>query len=254
MEVFLNLTNVSGIYCLYFETDDGAYYIGKSTNIKARYSAHCSKLSCNTHPNDKLRAAYQQYKKLPSIHVLEVCVDLEASRREIFWIKEFEAYTSGYNNSLGGEGYSGEYSSLCLNSRDEYVEVFLYIYNNPTASLISVHNKFPHISYDTVRDMAVGRTHSWLSEHYPEEYISVTTRRRSSAIYDKDKYVLVLKLLAENRLNMREISNACEVGYNLVRNIACGSSHKYLKDEYPELYAKMKGNKRGNGSSKFLTK
>lgn len=38
------------------------------------------------------------------IEAIEICDDIDANNREIFWIKHYDSYNNGYNATLGGEG------------------------------------------------------------------------------------------------------------------------------------------------------
>lgn len=50
----------SGIYCI-INLINNKFYIGKSTDIKARFRNHQSKLRLNKHPNQHLQNAYNKY-------------------------------------------------------------------------------------------------------------------------------------------------------------------------------------------------
>lgn len=60
-----------GIYCLYWHNTKH-FYIGKSSDIDARYKSHLQALRTNTHSSKKLIKIYNEFGD-PSIKVLEYC-------------------------------------------------------------------------------------------------------------------------------------------------------------------------------------
>lgn len=248
---------ISGIYVLFFESDDAQFYVGKSTNILSRYSSHISKLNCGTHANSKLYSAFISNNKVaPSLFILElvdISDNIKLAKREIYWIKELDSFSSGFNNSYGGEGYSGEYSVLLLKDTDNYINFVKILANTPNITIKEA-ALLADISYDSARDICAKKTGTWIQKYVPEEYLKIIscTGSRSTKTEPDHKYEQALRLLGEGSLNMKMISDKLEISYQIVRSIACGSTHKYLKDKYPEAYEIMLNRKRGNGSNKYL--
>lgn len=71
------------------------------------------------------------------------------------------------------------------------------------------------------------------------------------AKYDKDTYVLILELLANTDWTVLEIVRELGVTFDVVSHISTGSSHKYLEEEYPENYLKMKTKHRMSHNCKY---
>jgi hypothetical protein len=253
----MSSTPIIGIYALFFELDDNRYYVGKSFDILARYRAHLSKLKCGTHSNTKLLNAFNVIGKLPSLYVLEemsTATDSALSEREIFWIAELDAFKHGFNNSLGGEGYSGEYSPHLLKDKANYID-FVRLLASGKYRTIKQAAAIADIPYDSARDICAGKSCTWISKYALNDYLLVlsNTGNRYTHKEEDHKYLEVLRCLATGNLNMKGISDSTGVSYNTVRSIACGVTHKYLQELYPEEYSRMKYRKRGNGSSKYLT-
>lgn len=82
-------------------------YIGRSTDIKTRWSNHKYELNKGIHVNSYLQNAWNKYGKDNfEFSIIEECAENDLNEKEIYWIKEMDAYHNGYNLTEGGEGYS----------------------------------------------------------------------------------------------------------------------------------------------------
>lgn len=78
-------------------------YIGKSKNIKNRWSFHKSNLNKNTHPNNYLQSSWNKYKAENFIFfVIEECELDTLSNKENFWCNSIKSYLQniGYNLTI----------------------------------------------------------------------------------------------------------------------------------------------------------
>lgn len=67
-----------------------------------------------------------------------------------------------------------------------------------------------------------------------------------------EEYLSIFRCLQDARLSLNDVANMHDVSYALVNNIAQGSSHKWLLEQYPEEYAIMRECKRIRGKSPKL--
>ena len=93
-----------GVIYLIRNVKNGKCYVGQSTDYKGRMYMHFSGYSHCPY----LHNAIMKYgKDAFTIHILEVCPELDLGNREIFWIATLDTYGSGYNLTKGGEGIRG---------------------------------------------------------------------------------------------------------------------------------------------------
>ena len=95
---------ICGIYMIK-NTVNGKIYIGKSFDIKKRWSNHKYELNKGIHVNNHLQSAWNKYgESCFEFIIVEECNEDDLSNKEIYWIKETDAYYNGYNQTEGGEG------------------------------------------------------------------------------------------------------------------------------------------------------
>ena len=99
-----------GIYCIFFNGFDNMYYIGCSSNLPTRIQWHLSMLTSLKHTNKGLQQAFIDYGE-PTVEILEYCTLEVLKDREIYWIKEFNSFISGFDSS--GWGFLGFSTSVC---------------------------------------------------------------------------------------------------------------------------------------------
>jgi len=157
-----------GIYCIYFDQHPDKFYIGRSTNLYNRLQNHKSALISNRHINSKLQNYYNKYG-MPNFEILKYASPEELNTLEEFYIKEFDSFNKGLNLTNGGEnaGY-GEGTSAAKHTEADYVEVLKLIANtNYTLKRIS---QITGVGLSIVKHIAIGRTHGYLANLYPEYY------------------------------------------------------------------------------------
>ena len=94
-----------GIYKI-TNTLNNKSYIGQSIHIKQRWKEHIQ-ASRNKEPQSLISKAIKKYgKENFKFEIIEQCKIVDLDEREIYWIKYYNSYSSGYNMTMGGEsGY-----------------------------------------------------------------------------------------------------------------------------------------------------
>jgi hypothetical protein len=238
-----------GIYCLYFDTDDGRYYVGKSSSgIEGRYVRHKSNLAGNRHVNYLLQKEYNRLGVPPNLYILEECLDPNLiDSREIFWIQKLDAYTSGFNLTVGGEGSApGEKHPAAIYSEETYVAILTGL-AEPNSSIINV-SKNLGVSYDVVTCIATGHSHLYLQDKFPGLYQKMisqigTRRVGGRLVQPAEVYENIFRELATTAAPMQDIADKYSVTLSVVADINKGQSHKYLHAKFPELFERIKANR-----------
>ena len=84
---------------------NGQIYIGQSIDIERRYRDHINRSlkQSQTEKNSALHKAIRKYGiDNFSFTIIEECNANELNEKEIFWIKYYNSYNNGYNNTTGG--------------------------------------------------------------------------------------------------------------------------------------------------------
>lgn len=233
-----------GIYIMYFECDDGQYYVGKSGNMRERYSEHCRKLKYGTHHNKYMQAYYLKYG-LPLMEPIEEVMDLaKQSEREKYWIKELDTYHNGMNGTIGGDDLGfGADTSTSLYDRSTYINILTNLANT-NKSLRDISNELS-VSYAVVKKISNSSEHSWLEQEFPELVSLVKEKcgNRKGLVYKKDAYTKAMLMGMDPNNSLAYISDTLKLNISVVKNILYGINHTNLKEDYPEEYSTMLANK-----------
>lgn len=245
-----------GIYVMYFECDDGQYYVGKSMHMDERYYDHCRKLKSGSHINKAMLTSYLKYGNPTMVPIEEVLDTTKQSEREIYWIKTLDTFHNGMNGTIGGDdlGYGADAPSA-LYDRETYIKILEQLANT-SDSLRQISNKLS-VSYGVVQKISNGSEHAWLHSEYPELYAIVRSKcgSRKGLVYGKDTYVQAMLLGMDARNTIQYIRDETGLNLSVVKNILYGINHLHLKNEFPEEYAIMLSNKgkRLKGATKSET-
>lgn len=91
---------------------NGNAYIGQSVDIEKRFKDHKYRAFVNYPSNrDYEKALYRAFRKYGienfKFEVLEICQVSELNDKEINYIKLYDTYNNGYNETIGGDGIIG---------------------------------------------------------------------------------------------------------------------------------------------------
>ena len=79
-------------------------YVGKTeTSLEKRFKEHCADAFTRQKEHRPLYAAMRKYGT-SHFHIELIEETSEPNEREIYWIKEKDSYSNGYNATLGGDG------------------------------------------------------------------------------------------------------------------------------------------------------
>lgn len=239
------MKRLSGIYILYFPTDDGMYYIGKSVNITRRYYDHTYSLINNIHHNYKLQTLYNKYKVLPEESILELETDYTVlNAKEIVWISIFNSFNDGMNLTKGGDSIGqGELHPMSLYSIDTYTDI-LYELAYGEGNMRSISEEL-HVSYSVVKNIASATNHTYLEQLFPNTYQDMLNKlgTRGTGKYSKQLCISIVIELANTELTMEQISLKLDVPISLVKGVSSGEYHKDICITNPIEYEKMMSKK-----------
>lgn len=95
----------SGIY-LIENNINHKKYVGQSVNVKRRFSEHKEK-AFNQRSKEYNYPLYRAIRKYGltnfSFKIIEKCEQEKLNEKEIKWIKYYESYKNGYNQTIGGD-------------------------------------------------------------------------------------------------------------------------------------------------------
>lgn len=172
-----------GIYKLNFEGTDKVY-IGQSVNIKQRFSQHKQTLRAGT-ASPKLQEAFNKYG-LPQLTTILICTSTNLDMYEESIINYYKSNINGFNTySRPGEApvLKGVEHGNAKYTVEQLETVFNILYNCPDISYIEI-EQFTKVASSTIGNIAIGKSHIWLSEKYPIKYKEVVsnTGKRSRAM------------------------------------------------------------------------
>lgn len=180
----------SGIYKLTF---GDKIYIGRSSNIEHRLTAHISEIKLEK-SSKKLIAAYKEHG-LPSIEILVNESNLAKQKElEIEFINKFNSVIDGLNTTYGGEDILyGELNPSSKHTNIQIYEVLKYLSYSKDMTLLQI-SEITGVSLSVVRGISAGNRHLWLSVEYPIEYATMVenkeyrAKRSLSNLTDKHRF------------------------------------------------------------------
>ena len=86
---------------------NGKIYIGQSLNIEERWKDHRN-IGFNSNNKNYNYPLYKAFRKYGidnfNFSIVEECSQKELNIKEIYWIKYYNSYCDGYNQTMGGDG------------------------------------------------------------------------------------------------------------------------------------------------------
>lgn len=212
-----------GIYILRFNGTEKVY-IGKSKSIENRFTKHKYRMR-NNKANYKLMEAYKLYG-FPTIEILLECTEEELEDLENEAIEIFDAVNNGLNintKSSGGIGLFGDKHSNTKYSNELVEQVFFEIITNKYC-FKDIEIKYGmHI--DTIRDISKCKSHKWLKDKYPKEYVILESLvgTRNKGISAKQRNIIYPNVVSPTGeiFNIENISEFARQ-YGLNKSHLCG--------------------------------
>lgn len=168
-----------GIYQLIFKNTDKSY-IGQSKDIEYRFKKHLQILR-NNNGSIKLQEAYNKYGA-PTLHIISICTLEELDTKENEYISKYNSVDNGFNTyylASGSNYLYGEDNIRSYHSNEEYIKVFKTLLAHPTKTYAEI-SELLDISQNIVSSIARGSNHKWLKDKFPEEYLILLSRVKST--------------------------------------------------------------------------
>lgn len=206
---------ISGIYLLRFSNN--SVYIGQSKDIHRRFTTHCNKLSKGTHVNSKLSSTYTNYG-LPSMEVLLECCNNDLDLYEKEAIEIFNSIDNGLNIAPAAGAFPilpGETNGFSKYSDADIILAAEYLSDNLDQPL-KISSNILGIPYSTIKNIANGTSHKWLSNKLPEKYTKLLAYKGKRTINSSTSKGLIYKIVSPDNITYT-VTNISEFArqYNL---------------------------------------
>lgn len=138
---------------------NGHCYIGQSVDIKRRWRQHRTDYKIIDYP---LYLAFRKYGlENFSFEIIEECSSDLLNEREIYWIKYYNSYQEGYNQTQGGNSYK---AWIKIND-EQLTEIISYLQNTDISQQELA--KMYHVGEDTISEINQGHTRHQENLNYP---------------------------------------------------------------------------------------
>lgn len=164
-----------GIYMLINDINKKKY-IGQSKRLMERLGEHYRsaqpeiyRYKSERDSNSSIHLAMKKYGITNfSFKIIEICNENELDDRERYWIKYYDTYKSGYNETLGGQksfSNKGENHSQAKLTKKDVNNIKTYLRNNK--KLAEILDVYPNISKSTLSMINHGKIWQEEGEIYP---------------------------------------------------------------------------------------
>ena len=216
------------IYAYKRKTDEKIVYVGQTVNLKNRHYRHikidpgdCTLVEYNYPLSRGIRKYGEDGYELI---VLEEVKDIEKlNEREIYYIKKFNTYYDGYNQTIGGS------NRVMPTYEDDLIDVVI--------SLLKDHSiKFEDISTQTglssphIYNINSGARRKRDSENYPIRPSNVKGTRGLK--FSQDEVIKIHELLLTSNRTMKDIAKEYGCNDATIRKINKGERKAYVLDGY----------------------
>lgn len=131
---------------------NGKAYIGQSTNIEGRWYNH--KYYSKEHSHYPLYRAFRKYGiDNFQFDIIELCHASELNEKEIYYIKLYDTYNNGYNQTLGGSGTK----NVIVKLTNEDIAIIIDLLKNTAISQHEIAQRF-NVGDDTISEINHGKT------------------------------------------------------------------------------------------------
>ena len=160
-------------------------YIGCSKNIEHRWIAHKSESILEKYPqyNYTIHKAFRKYGiDNFTFEIIEFCKEDELFEKEKFWIKKYDSFNSGYNDTEGGDSgpsMSGETNPNSKLTENDIIAIRTFLLEGKMLSEI----------YPLYKDRISKRgfEHIWRGDSWPNILPEAIEYRKSSEYQQKIK-------------------------------------------------------------------
>ena len=138
---------------------NGHCYIGQSINIELRWKRHRDVIETCDYP---LYLAIRKYGiDNFSFDIIQECEPHELNELEIYWIKYYNSYYDGYNQTRGGDQYGHN-----IKISDEDLIEIIDLLKHSSLSQMEIAERF-NVGYDTISEINNGKTRVLDDIKYP---------------------------------------------------------------------------------------
>ena len=228
----------SGIYKITFPNNK--IYIGRSNHIYRRMLEHNNEFRNNL-PIERAILKYGRIKEFDIIEFIDP-EDIKLSReRERYWIQFYGSNdkTKGYNVSAGGDGAGlGSENCQAKFTEEQIQEIYKELKENLHIKMEDIAKKYG-VQLSTLSAINRGHTYYHSNITYPirnnKDAKVVTKGFNNHNSYMTEELLEQIIDLLRNRpdMTMRDISEKCNVGPTIVRNINIGKSYNKAELTYP---------------------
>lgn len=201
---------------------NGKCYIGQSINIYKRWQEHKSN-SINKNHEDSYYPLYCAIRKYGidnfDFSIIEECNQEELNNKEIYWVKYYNSFENGYNQTLGGNT-----NPLLYKISNEDLLNLIEDLKKENLSNNFIANKY-NISEPYLHLINIGKARKLDNIEYPIRFCINKTSYEESLLIKKD--------LQDNILTYEELSKKYNKSIDSLRSINSGRSFNDKKLKYP---------------------
>ena len=139
---------------------NGKSYVGQSTDIERRWREHHYRYWNN---DNVIYMAFRKYGiENFDFSIIEECSTQELNSREEYWINYYDSYYNGYNETVGGDGSSGNSIKLSKDSILQIIDLLL----NSDLTQREIAKRFD-VTDETISEINRGKTRVQDGLNYP---------------------------------------------------------------------------------------
>lgn len=138
---------------------NGKCYIGQSIDISRRWRNHKFDSKILDYP--LYLAMFKYGEENFTFEIIEECCKKSLNEKEIYWIKQYNSYFNGYNQTLGGNQYSHN-----VKISDEDLFIIIDLLKNSELTQGEIAKQFD-VGQDTISEINNGKTRICEEINYP---------------------------------------------------------------------------------------
>jgi group I intron endonuclease len=237
----------SGIYKITC-THTGDFYIGSTSSFTNRWKAHRYQIRHKLKKGNWVPLLTEYTENDFSFAILEKCNVDQLIDKEQEYIDTLQPTLniskSAYNPSLDpnvvkGRPFGDKHADALL-SNDEYIEIFLWYYNNPDKKALDASAHFAKATTKMLQSIYGLQKHTWISELYPKEYSEMLARvagRKSSKF--KTRSIQSPKGVVYEFTNMSAFCREYNLSQPKISEVCSGKRRQYKGWTNPKIIGKQ---------------